>query len=622
MEESPSKFETHQDGLVGIVGVSSNSSKQIRKRKRIIGVLYLAEVLKKSGFVRSPKVEFKLLACQRAENNWTAVPNDEVITAPDDCAGYSGGALVMLELSGSKQVQRHSEAGRQLVTILQNFSRLQDRSKSQEEEIEQWKESLTYQSQELNRREMEMEARQEQLQQMEEDFERLQQQQQELEELQANLAQQKEEFERKSQELEGAWAHLQGEMNRLEEQKSEIAQAAVLDEGKAQQMQDLLDRLAGAIAPTEAVRDHLNQSFTLLSQQQEALENQQQSLDQEKAQAQESQNALDTKSQQLQERWQAFRDAQANLEAARIELKAREQAVDAKQSQVDLMTIQLQKQEALHQHFCQLAEVSDQFTLGGNVDLSALEEMPLNDLESTVQDMEKDLEKVSRFVSSQEEELTAQKEDIDTLKAKIQEASEFDRMQLETDLADEQDRYRMLEETLVGQRRNLQERRDVLKRHQTVLARRKGEPIESSDDEIDLSPVLNRLEETRQELTDQLRQLQAEAQELRDALSQQQTTVEQQVATVDELWTGVQKFEQEVLAEQSAMGETWGRLNTVETVSQTATEQLPELQNQLNAVADLMGQFQEASDYQLQAIAEMRQTISSLTQSQAPEFVS
>jgi chromosome segregation ATPase len=585
-------------------------------------VLYLAEVQKKGGMIRSGKVELKLLACQRSESNWSAVPNEEIIGAPDDCSSYNAGALVMLELSGTKQVQRHSEAGRQLVTILQNFSRLQDRSKSQEEEIEQWKESLTYQSQELNRREMEMEARQEQLQQMEEDFERLQQQRQELDALQASVEQQREEFERKSQDLEGAWAHLRGEMNRLEDQQAQYSQVAVLDEGKAQQMQDLLDRLSGAIAPTETVRENLNQSFAILTQQQDDLHGRQQAWEQERTEAQERQAALDTMAQQLQDSWQAWREAQASLEASRVELQTRQQALALKQAHVNLLTTQTQRQEELHHHFCQLAGTSDQFSLGGNVDVSALEAMPVNALETLTQDMGRDVEKVSQFVRSQEEELSAQKDDIEVLKVKMQEASDYDRMQLESDVADEQDRYRMLEETLVGQRRNIQERRDVLKRHQMVLARRKGEPIETNATEIDLSPVLNRLEEVRQDLTEQLRQVQGELQGLRESAEQQEQAVEHQVATVEELWTGMQQLEETIQSERSAVGELWGRLNVYQDASQVAMGSLPELQDKLNAVAELMGQFQEASDYQLQAIAEMRQTISSLTQSQSPEFAS
>jgi len=122
-------------------------------------VLYLAEVQRKSGgLLGGSRSELKLLAYQRTEQSWSAAPGDEIVTS-DEASAYGQGALVLVELSANKQVQRVQEAGRPLVSILQGFSRSQEQFKNQEDEIEQWKQSLTYQSQVLNRREMEMETR-------------------------------------------------------------------------------------------------------------------------------------------------------------------------------------------------------------------------------------------------------------------------------------------------------------------------------------------------------------------------------------------------------------------------------------------------------------------------------
>ena len=144
-------------------------------------MLYLAEVQKQSNKfgLGGGRTELKLLACQRGENNWSAVSGDEVVLA-EDATNFKDGTLVLVDLNTGKQVQRIQEAARQLVGILQDFSRLQEKFKTQQEEIEQWKESLTYQSQELNRREMEMEARREQMEQLEGELERLEQQRQEI----------------------------------------------------------------------------------------------------------------------------------------------------------------------------------------------------------------------------------------------------------------------------------------------------------------------------------------------------------------------------------------------------------------------------------------------------------
>ena len=73
-------------------------------------VRYLAEVQRKSGFMGGNRADFKLLACERSEQNWGAVSGDELVPAPDD-AGHGAGALVLIELSNGRQVQRHYELG-------------------------------------------------------------------------------------------------------------------------------------------------------------------------------------------------------------------------------------------------------------------------------------------------------------------------------------------------------------------------------------------------------------------------------------------------------------------------------------------------------------------------------
>ena len=587
-------------------------------------MLYLAEVKREKRVLGSSKAELKLLACQRSENSWSAVQGEESVPAPDD-ANYMAGILVMVELSGNRQVQRHSEAGMQLVKILQNFSRFQEKSKTQEDEIEQWKQSLTYQSQELNRRELEMEARQEQLQQMEEDFERLEQQRQEIETDRQDVDRLRSEFERKSQELEGAWAQLQGQMSQLKEQQvqfNQISQASVLDDAKAQEIQELLNRLSGAIAPTEAVREQLNLSFDLLSQRQHVIEQHGQHLEQQRTSAQQTQTDLDQRVQAFETRWQEWQQAQTHLENLKCELSARQKALELKQEYAQALVTQLQKQDSLHQQFCYLAETSDRVKIGAKVDREALEKMSLEELETVVRDLGGDLEKVSRFVNSQEEELTLQQDTINEVSQQIQGASEYDRLRIESELADEQDRYKMLNETLVGQRRNLQERRDVLKQHQIVLTKRRGNTAGNEQgQDIDIAPVLNQLDVLRQELAEAIRQAQSQVQVLQQGLDQTQGAVDQQRGEQESRWQEVKRWERELLEQKASTGELWGRVNAYQESLQLMQESASGLREKLDAIAQMMAQFQEASDFQLQAIAEMRQTIMSLSENRTPEFV-
>ncbi|NJO40416.1 MAG: hypothetical protein HC769_01495 [Cyanobacteria bacterium CRU_2_1] len=573
-------------------------------------MLYLAEVLRKTRVIGGGKAEFKLLACQRGELSWNAVPGEEIIPAPDD-VNYTAGMLVLVDLSASKQIQRHAEASRQLVSILQNFSRLQEKAKTQEEEIEQWKQSLTYQSQELNRREMEIETRQEQLQQLEEGFENLEQQRQEIETARVEVDRLREEFERRTQELEGAWAQLRGAENRLEEQ---LQQATVLDEGQAYYIQDLLNRISGAVAPTESIQEQLNLTFEIISQQQNSLDNYWQHLEQQRSSTQQLQAEVDRQTQEVRDRWQTWHQSQNALIQARVELQAVQETLKLKQEFAKSLSLRLQAQESLYQQMAQLTGTSTK------VDIESLEKMPLDELQNTVRDLERDLEKMSRFVQGQEEELSLQQDAIHDLQNQIQNASEYDRLRLETELADEQDRYQMLNETLVGQRRNLHERQSVLKQHQLTLARRQGYPTPENSGAADLAPLLAQLDQLRQQQTQELRTLEEQIRQLQQSVQHTQSTVEQESRKLESQWDELRQREAAAIGQIAAVAESWGRINTYQETIQPAQDSLNALRQKAEAIASVMTQFQEASDYQHQAINEMRETVQQLSSIPTHEF--
>jgi chromosome segregation ATPase len=575
-------------------------------------VLYLAEVQKKARVLGSSKVEFKLLACQRSEHSWSAV-NEEVITAPDDVPQNSG-ALVLVDLSTSRQVQRYTDAGRQLVTILQNFSRLQDKFKTQEEEIEQWKQSLTYQSQELNRRELEMETRQEQLQQMEEELAKLEEQQQEINAAREEVTQLQEEFQRKSQELEGAWAHLHGEQRRFEEQKDEIQGAAGLSAEQTAHLQDIVTRLSGAIAPTDDVREQLKHAFELINSQQASLDQQWQELEQQRSENQQTQDSIDGQKQELQQQWQQWHDAQTLLIDEKAKLSQHQEAVTSTQSLLESLNKQLNQHRTLKQSVLQVANDAGVTTTGDKIDLQALESMPIDQLQSMVQELRQEWGKNSRFVNSQEEELTLQQQEIERIKSRIAEASEYDRLSLENELSDEQESYKMLYETLVGQRRNLQERETVLRKHEAVLAKREGLPIpDGQGNDVDLEPVIDQLNSLENQLLEEIQNVQQQAEQVKADASSQAAHVNQMADEQHQQFSALKQKELEFQDLRTSVAEKWGNINTTQQLLETLQNSVNEFKEKLDAIANLMGKFQETSDYQLQAISEMQQVVQSLS---------
>lgn len=182
---------------------------------------YLAEVQKQARFLGSSETQLKLLACQRWEQKWSVVPSKQLIPAPE-ASHFNTGVLVFVQLSPEKEVQSIEQATISLVNILQNLSGQLEKAKQQEEEIHEWKQSLTYSQREMDRREMELEARIEQLQLLEEDFEQLEQKRQEIQQALQEIEQQRQQLELERKQLNSVWN------SKLETQRQPRADDAVL----------------------------------------------------------------------------------------------------------------------------------------------------------------------------------------------------------------------------------------------------------------------------------------------------------------------------------------------------------------------------------------------------------
>lgn len=577
-------------------------------------MLYLAEVQKqKAGFMGSSKTDLKLLACQRADQSWAEITGEEVIPAPgEDANVLNAGAIVMVNLSGNRQIQGEIEpAARQLVGMLKNFSRLLEKSKQGEDEIEQWKASLTYQMQELNRREMEMEARLEQMQQMEEDFERLDQQRQEVSGTQENAARLQEEVERNRQELESAWAQLRSEQNRIQEQLSQASQTAVLDQQQTAEIQEILSQLAGSVAPTDTVREQVNQAWELLNQQQGMLDHHWAQLEQKRQEAEQLREIVDRQTQEVPQQKAEMQQMQASVEEIKLQLQAQQKVLEAKQEALQVITIQKQQQDETHQQLARLAVSSSGVKISQAVDLKGLEKMPLGELEQKVKELQQEMEKFTRFVNDQEEELGYQQQQIEEVERKISQANEFDRMSLETELAEEQDHHQMLDKTLVGQRRTLREREEILNQHQKVLKRREGITEVDGDQRIDLGPVLSQLETYRQQQEDELQRWEEQVAQIQSSVQQVQDTFNLQVGSLEQKQRAFQQLEQEWQEKRVQSADLWGAVNLYQEILQPVQDQVNGVRQHLEAIANGLNQIQETGDYQLQSIAQLRQTLSS-----------
>jgi chromosome segregation ATPase len=529
-------------------------------------VLYLAEINKKSGFMGA-KTELRLLARKQSEHNWSPVPGEELLPF-DTSNDYNHGVLVLVEVDTNRNVKNVQDATRQLVGILKNFSRMREKFKTQEEEIEGWKQSLIYQSQELTRREVDMEARAEELQQLELESQKIEQQRHEFEDSRDQILQLKEQLEGDRQQLEEAWGRLQ-----IAQRQLDTTQSASLSDEQVQQIEGLLQRL-------ESELGHGGGTGSGIVEQQQVHFNQYwQSLEEDRHQAQQLQDNLEQKARDLEQIWQEWRQTQGTLEEAQLELRLQEKVLTVKSESLNFLITQLQAQADIAQA---LNQVRDGFTGSATVNLQALRSMSIEDLGETVSRLQKELDKLSSFVNDQEEELELQQQAIRDLEAQVEQASEYERLSLTGDLEQEQQQYQLLNETLEGQRKTLQEREGVLHLHQDILRQRqKGKESRTRQSiEVKLEPILQQLEAEQEEGDQQVQVLKNEIARIQVSIQNAEETLQQQITEQRNSRSRLDAQQQELDEQRSVLAQRWGRVKTLEEVLQPMQDALNTMRNQ------------------------------------------
>jgi len=574
-------------------------------------VLYLAEIQKQRGGLLGGggKSELKLLASQRSDQNWSSVP-DETIVA-DEASKFNDGALVLVDLSPNRQVQRIQEAGRPLVNILQNLSRQVERFKLKEEEIDQWKQSLNLQVQELNRREMEMESLWEQVQKLENDSKNVERQQQSINTSRTETERLQAELERNRQELEGAWEHLRVEQRSLQETMSKVQKSQFVDEELKSVLDSLINRLSAPILSIDEVRKCLNYAFEFTNQQQnnlnihwQKLEVQRHSANQQEKEGEELVQILFSNKQQLQQ-------AQDYLAQQLTQMQLKTAVVNSKRELATILKWHLGSEEELSQKLRILVVNTDVKVSKPEVDVTALEQMPMKELERMIQDWQDKLERDSGFVQEQEQELKYKQELIEEIQQKIVHSSEEERVNLELELADEQDLYQMLNKSLVGQRRNLIGQQKTLQQNQVVLWQRQGILLDTKGEPSDFESIISELETQKQQKSAEIEGLEIYIAQTLTAMETDQELINHQTQEVEEKRRKVNSLEEQFLNLRMASAEYMGRVSLYQEALQPIQDALDRLREQLDMIAVSLTQLQEFDDSRMQVVAELRQVIGS-----------
>ena len=544
-------------------------------------MLYLAEVQKKSGVFGGGKADLKLLACQRADS-WSAIPNEEIISA-EEANSFNPGALVLVDLTANKQVQRlRQDTPGELLKILQSLSRQIEKYKKESEEIDQWKESLIFQSEELQRREEETQSQLEQLDRIEAESERLAQERQEMDAVREEASKLKQELAKNRQEVDTAW-------EQLRQQQAEFQETGKLDEGQAQHLQKLLDYLSETTISIFSVSEPLNLAFEILRTQLSAVEAHQQRLEEHRQNAGQQQQEVDSKAEEIQNQWQGWHQAKTALDRELAELKVQESTLELKQDYAQTLRNYLQDEYELQESLRQVGS-SAPVNVPENQDLNALENMPLENLPSEVLSLQEDFQNLFPFVIGQVEELVEEQRN------------------------NEQETYQMLYETLVGQWRNLLQLQGKLTQHQAVLGRklRLPEPQSAGTQSISVEPILGKIQTLRQSQTEKLQNIELELAEMESSVREVQDRLNKESNDRSAQELGLKQQEQELLEQRRSLAELSGQISLYEQMLQPQQEKLAELQQNLEMAVESLNNIQETGNYQQQAIGQIRDVVMSL----------
>jgi chromosome segregation ATPase len=527
-------------------------------------VLYLAEVKKQTrGFIGGYKTELKLLACQHNDQTWSAIPGEDILTY-DETNSLGEGALLLVNLSNNRQLQGNPElAGAEMVRQLQKISRLMERNKEDQEKIDQWKQSLTYQSEILNRQKMEMEARIDQIERIEAEFDYL---------------------EGKRQELENLKQQLQEQQRHLEEEKVNFNSSPNLSPEQQQFIRSLAESLANNHDLGNSPSQILYSTLESVQGQQTILNSCWQSLEEQKKAVENRQVANEQMLNHLEQRARELQISRTALETTKIQLQIQETVLSQKQELFDRLNLTLQTTDSTRQMLIRLAQAAD-LDFDGKIDLEALEKMPLEELESLVNNLQTDLDRLEIFVNDQEEELTLQCQTVEELEARMATIDESERANLEEELAEEQEKKGMLAATLVGQRRNLQERQAIRSQHLKILQRRQGILSPEDAQKCSFEPLLILLEDSYQNNLQESQRLAAEIKRLQEDLPKNRDTIDEQWSDLEQKTREFEEQERQWRDANLALLRLKTQVQQYETFLQPVQDQLDQIRQKLETIS-------------------------------------
>ncbi len=506
-----------------------------------VTVRYLAIVQRKRFLGQQ---ELQLLAKELGEYSWSAAQGE---ISSELVGRFSPGTLVIADVSTNNQIQRIEDAADHLVALLQSFSRFSESFKAQVEEIESWKQSLIYQSQELSRREAELLVRAQELEMqltqvggidpeemsaireaaegdhafsptaISTEQEWLRQREQSVESMETQLTERQRELDQQLERLRAQQADLQLEREALQqqwEQQSATSSGSSISEAQLAQIQTYLQSLYhladanedGELAEAKLAWQQDWQTYTdTLSE-----------IAQQSA-------ALKQRQKQFDEGWQEFRVREAELQTISSGLEQEWAQYHCQQALVDAML------EEQHSAVLQITS-----TQAVPVDRENVEQ-----LQRQLREEQREYQQRASLVLQQEEELHSQETHMQELRHRLQTSngslSADERADMEEELEFEEQGCLILRDSLSQQQQRLQVEQEKIDHQITRLRSLVGSFDGAADNHLNrlhealraYRMNLNRRQENLEKDRQALSRLEIDLTKNREALAHLKDAVEQ-----------------------------------------------------------------------------------------------
>ncbi|MBD2177704.1 hypothetical protein H6F42_12340 [Pseudanabaena sp. FACHB-1998] len=557
---------------------------------------YLAELQKtQAAFGLGGNSSVRLLARNTGENVWQPITNEQTLPIQDSSQAkdFKDGQMVIAEVTGSNQVQSVQDASKKIVNLLQAFSRSQDKYKSAEEEVEQWKQSLNFQSQELHRREQELE-------QKELELEHLDTRRQEIEELEEKFAKERSEIDQLRKTIEAERGHFE-------------AKAAALTSDQAEHLKTLIGQLSSGFTNPDSLRDRIHSALDLINKRQEVLTGFWQNLDALKSETEKQKGLLNKSSEELNARKTQWQQTQVALADAQAELKAQRGILKLQENNMALSRVQLEAQIDLYE---QTSNAIESFGGPGSMEVLSPEEenrlqsMPIEELESTIKALQSDFDKLTNYIGAQEDELAGLEGEIADLQSQVETADQFARIELESNKEFAEEQYKLLEESVSGMRRGMQERLSLLNQQKAILDRRKGIAVEVNAAQS-LMPLLSQIEAQKNRQEQELRKMEGQIDAVRNYTQQQQEMLGKQTQEHSQQEQVIKAAESQYQERIKTVAELVGQINAQEQLLRPVQDIVDTLRPQLEAAIQDLGTMSNGNSSS-QVLSDLQSAISSL----------